>query len=241
LAALKGSIPIVDLLIQKYHVNMVHTNGEQMVLTIACRENRVELVEHLVKTYGCNIHVNHEKHLRNACLYGYHDLVHFLLSLDVDVHAYHDAAIQNAAYKGFSSIVKMLLDAGAYADANQNACIQYAITNNDLETVQHLIQAGVHPRSDNDWPLRHACRRGLDAIVLYLLDCIGEHGPNVQEGMPLEEALMHGHVSIVRILLDRGANPNSRKAIRGLRYIVNPKSKTLNKDTMISMLTNAGL
>ncbi|OBZ82260.1 hypothetical protein A0J61_09697 [Choanephora cucurbitarum] len=236
LAALKGSIRVVDLL-SPYR----NPNQDDTVLAIACRENHVDLVKHLVDHYGCSLHDQSERHLRNACLYGYHQLVRFILaSGQTDVHAYQDAAIQNAAYKGFPLIVKMLLDAGASPDVNQNACIQYAIINHDLETLDYLIEAGVDPRVDNDWLLRHACRRGLDEIVVYLLDRITD-GPDIQEGMPLEEALMHGRVSVLEILLRRGADPNSRKAIRGLRYLMNPKSKTQNKDMMIRMLVEFGL
>ncbi|KAI8366529.1 ankyrin repeat-containing domain protein [Blakeslea trispora] len=239
-AASRGSVAFVDLLIQQYHARF--SNEEDTLLAMACRENHVNLVKHLVNHYGYSTHHHSELHLRNACAHGHHQLVEFILSTGhADVHAFGDAAIQSAAYKGFSQIVQMLIDAGAHVDTNQNVCFQFAVINNHVETLDCLVRNGVDPRMNFDWALRFACRKGLNQVAVYLLDCIGKEGPNLDEGMPLEAAVAHGHVSLVDTLLKRGADPNSRKAIRGLRYIMSPKSKTQHKDTMIRMLMEAGL
>jgi ankyrin repeat protein len=241
IAAMKGSIPIVDLLVHEFHVDIHH--GQDNALMLACRGNQVALVKHLICAYNCNIHSQNELYLRNACLQGFENLVVFLLESGADVHVYNDAALQSAAYKGFSSIVKLLIDAGAHADANQNACIQYAITNRDLDVVKLLIEnGGVNPQCGHDWPLRHACRLGLDDIVDYLLQMIpGKDKVNMRNGMPLREAITHGRVSTLRLLLNKKANPNSTGVIRGLQLAINPKVKIKNKDAMFKLLLEAGL
>ncbi|CAO3613664.1 unnamed protein product [Mucor hiemalis] len=166
IATMKGAIPVIDLLVETFHVN-IHS---EVALALACTENQVETVRHLATKYGCDVHFHNEKYLRNACLYGYTTLVEYLLSEGSDVHAYSDSALQNAVYHGYTLVVKLLLDAGANASSNENKCLQHAITNGDMEIIKCLVTAGADPRFDNDWPLRTACELGLDDIVTYLID-----------------------------------------------------------------------
>lgn len=235
LAAMKGSIGVVDLLVNEFGANVYH----ETVLTLACRENQVKLVRHLVKTYNVNVHGHSERHLRNACLHGLSELVEFLLD-GANVHAYNDAAIQNAAYKGFNDVVTLLLDAGAHADANRNTCIQHAINNNDPNMVQCLVEkGGVDPRCNHDWPLRHSCRQGFNEIVEYLCGLVGTL--DIGDGILLELVLVHDQLNTLKLLLSKGANPNCNGVLRGLKYIVNPKNKSRHKDEMIQCLLDAGL
>ncbi|CAO3644427.1 unnamed protein product [Mucor fragilis] len=234
LAAMKGSIEVVDLLVNEFGANVHHDS----VLASACRENQVNLVRHLVKTYNINVHTCSERHLRNACLHGFSELVEFLLD-GANVHAYNDAAIQNATYKGFVDIVGLLLDAGAHADVNQNACIQHAISNNALNMVKCLIEkGGVDPRCNHDWPLRHSCREGLNDIVEYLYGLIGTF--DIGDGALLELVLVHDQLDTLKLLLKKGANPNCNGVLRGVKYTVNPKNKSRHKNDMIQSLLDAG-
>lgn len=235
LAAIKGSIGVVDLLVAEFGAN-VHN---ETVLTLACRENQVNLVKHLVETYNISVHSHNERHLRNACLHGFLELVEYLIK-GANVHAYNDAAIQNAAYKGFNDVVELLLNAGAHADANQNACIQHAVNNNSLDMVKCLIEkGGIDPRCNHDWPLRHTCRKGLNEILAYLIQLVGT--VDIGDGVLLELALVHNQSSTLQLLLNESANPNCDGVIRGLKYIVNPKNKATHKDEMIQHLLDAGL
>ncbi|KAL9553489.1 hypothetical protein MBANPS3_003254 [Mucor bainieri] len=234
LAAMKGSIGVVDLLVNEFGANVYHDN----VLASACRENQVKLVKHLVETYSINVHSLSERHLRNACLHGFLELAKFLLD-GANVHAYNDAAIQNASYKGFNDIVALLLDAGAHADSNQNACIQHAVNNNDLNMVKCLIEkGGVDPRCNHDWPLRHSCQQGFNAIVEYLHRRIGTF--DIGDGILLELALAYDQLDTLKLLLKKGANPNCNGVLRGVKYAVNPKNKSRHKDEMIQSLLGAG-
>lgn len=241
IAAMKGAIPIIDLLVDTFGVD-IH-RGKEDTLTLACKENHVDTVKHLVSKYGCDVHVNNEIHLRNACLYAHkQQLIKYLLDIGSDVHVYGDAALQNAVYNGHAAIVKLLLDAGADPTTNQHVCIRHAITKRDVQSFKYLVAAGADPRCDGDWPFRHACQMGLDEIVLFLMQVIPvKDVMNIQDGMLLKECLMYGRMSTIKLLLDHGANPNSVGAIRGLRYALSPKSKIKDKDAMIHMLTEAGL
>lgn len=243
IAAMKGSIAVIDLLVHEFHVNIHQPNGQDTALMLAARGNQVSLVKHLVLVYNCDVHRQNELYLRNACLQGFEALVQFFLQLGSDVHAYNDASLQSAAYKGFSHIVKMLIDAGAHGVTNQNACIQHAITNGDLSTVQYLIEnGGVNPQCAHDWPLRHACRLGLNNIVDYLLQVIPDQDAiNMRNGMPLREAIAYGRVSTLALLLSKKANPNCGGVTRGLQIAINPKTRVENKDVLFKLLLEAGL
>ncbi|KAI8647355.1 ankyrin repeat-containing domain protein [Parasitella parasitica] len=236
LAAMQGSIGVVDLLATEFGANVHHDT----VLVLACRENQVELVKYLVETFKISVHAHSERQLRNACLRGSVELVAFLLQ-GADVHAYNDTAIQNAVYKGLSSIVVLLLEAGAHADVNDNVCIKHAIKKNDLRMVKCLVEkGGVDPRCNHDWPLKEVCRRGLDDILLYLIPIV-HTGIDIGDGVLLELALVHDQLDTLKVLLSNGANLNCDGVVRGLTYIVNPQKKYKHKDKMIQYLLDAGL
>ncbi|OAD66736.1 hypothetical protein PHYBLDRAFT_73546 [Phycomyces blakesleeanus NRRL 1555(-)] len=212
-AAMKGAIEIIDLLVEEYGADVHQPNNEDLVLMLACAENQVSVVRHLMRRYGCNVHANRERHLRRACLQGHLELVELLLD-GAYVHAYNDAALQNAAHKGHSAIVKRLLEAGANPQANQNAPLQYTIAVDDELSVRYLLDAGADPHCDQEWPIRHACRRGATKIV----ECLLDHGvdPDVAKGMPLREALRSSSYQTAQFLLNRKVDPNSTGAIRGI-------------------------
>ncbi|CEP18663.1 hypothetical protein [Parasitella parasitica] len=236
LAAMTGSIDIINLLVTEFDANVYH----ETVLMLACRENHLDLVKYLVETFSISVHSHGERQLRNACLHGFVKLVAFLLQ-GADVHTYNDAAIQNAAYKGFSNVVELLLQAGARADANENACIQHAINNHDLRMVKCLIEkGGVDPRCNHDWPLKQTCQRGLDDILSYLIR-MANNSVDIGDGVLLELALVHDQLSTLKLLLDNGANPNCVGVVRGLKYVVDPKTQRKHKEKMIQYLLDAGL
>lgn len=245
IACMKGATDTIDLLVSDYNVGIHH--AQETALTLACKENQLVTVKHLYKKYGCDIHMQQEKLLRDACLYGYEDLVHFFISTNADVQAYNNAALQNATYKGFSRLVKLLLDAGADAEANQNVCMQHAIRNGDIETVEYLITiGGADARFNQDWALKQACKIGDVELVDYLIRVLSKGGPienvtNVHHGMPLRECLKHGKIKTVQLLLQRGANPNSKGAVRGINYVMNPKCKLKTKADILNLMMEAGL
>ncbi|GAA5804271.1 hypothetical protein HPULCUR_009758 [Helicostylum pulchrum] len=245
IACMKGAVGTIDLLVCDYNVGIHH--AQETALTLACKENQLEAVKHLYTRYGCDIHMQGEKLLRDACLYGYEDLVEFFISNNADVQAYNNAALQNAAYKGFSRLVKLLLEAGADAEANQNVCMQHAINNGDIETVEYLITiGGVDARFNQDWALKQACRKGHVELVDYLIRFLSkddriENVTNVHHGMPLQECLKHGKIKTVQLLLQRGADPNSKGAVRGIKYVLDPKCKLKTKDDILNLMMEAGL
>ncbi|KAI7863211.1 ankyrin repeat-containing domain protein [Spinellus fusiger] len=228
-ASMKGSIPIIDLLVEEYGA-VIHTSSdESLVIVLACAENRVSLVQHLISRYHCNVHGHDERHLRRACLNGYDELVDLLL-VGANVHAYTDAAIQSASHKGHLSIVKRLLAAGADPQANRNAPIRYAIKIANAPLVECLLKAGANPHCDNDWPIKHTCRLNLSTILSHLID--NGLDPNYSEGMPLWEAITGNSHESIELLLKASADPNSLGALRATAHAI----KTHRYDTACIMV-----
>ncbi|KAF7725372.1 hypothetical protein EC973_009639 [Apophysomyces ossiformis] len=225
IAATNGATNLIDLLIRVYHVDINQPNGDCLALALACTENQIETVRHLMTYYGCDVHGHRERHLRRACLQGYSELVELLLP-GADVHAYNDAALQNATHRGHWKIVEQLLQAGADPQANRNAPLLSAISNGDIRSLRSLLDAGANPRWNQSWPLRLACRRDCPVVVEILLQQEGVD-PNTGRGMPLRDALRAQKIEMVQVLLKHGADPNSMGAIRGLQSVIRKNDLSL--------------
>ncbi|KAG0169425.1 hypothetical protein DFQ28_003684 [Apophysomyces sp. BC1034] len=233
IAAIKGAIGLIDLLVNTFSVDINQPDGACLALALACAENQVATVRHLMTRYGCDVHWHRERHLRRACLQGFAELVELLLP-GADVHAFNDAALQNAAHRGHWMIVNQLLQAGADPQANRNGPIQSAIFNGDARSLRYLLDAGADPSWNQSWPLRLACQRESLAVVEMLLQDT-RVDPNAGRGMPLRESLKAQKTEVVQALLDHGADPNSVGAVRGLRSVVRQ-----NNSSLLMLMAKAG-
>lgn len=242
IATLKGAIPVIDLVVDNtYNIKL------EKALAVACMENQVETVKHLVQKYGCDVRQHHDRYLRNACLDGHTELVKYLLSQGADVHAYNDAALQNAVYHRHSALVDLLLKAGADPAAQGNTCLRVAITYEDIEIMDMLISAGADPRHQSDYLLHFACKTGMDTVVVYLLDhpLLFQVDKNLLvnagKGVFIRDCVINGRVSTLELLLKRyGADPNSPLALQSIAYVLERRFDK-NSDAMARLLLDAGM
>ena len=69
-------------------------------------------------------------------------------------------------------------------------------------------------------PLHIACRYGsVDAAKLLLDNGIGMELVDCSRYSPMAEALLNGHTMVVRLLLEKGANPNPKTSPRNMTYL----------------------
>ena len=121
--------------------------------------------------------------------------------------------VQEAALNGHMDIVSLLVDAGASWEHDEVDELIATAMSGDRAAVERLLAAdpGLRQRAIERCPeqlARAAEQNSYDAIALLI-----ELGFDVNAGSrtaPLHEAAMHGNLPVLRLLLDHGANPNTR-------------------------------
>ncbi|MCL7032573.1 hypothetical protein MKW94_023718, partial [Papaver nudicaule] len=90
--------------------------------------------------------------------------------------------------------------------------LYHAISEGHLDTVRYLLENGANADASNDanyTPLRCAAETGDTKIITLLLSRGARVDIASRSGTALQEAAFNGHRDAVKVLLDRGANPNA--------------------------------
>jgi ankyrin repeat protein len=152
-----------------------------------------------------------------------------------------------AASTGAPSVVRAMLAKGAAVDAQNkwgSTPLAVACTSGHTEVVRLLLEAGanVHNQiSDGRTFINLAVRGGKAEILELLLD----HGADLQSPQPsftpLAFACFEGNAAQVKVLLDRGADPNARFTGTGFRNATALHvAARAGKVTMVQHLLAAG-
>jgi ankyrin repeat protein len=136
--------------------------------------------------------------------------------------------LQIAAHFGYEQEVKLLVDHGANLEAKtvrSRTALGMAILARQLKTIKLLIDLGADTTvvdDRNSTLLHYACRTQSFAIVTALLDALPETGlafnltGQDQHGhTALAKACLSGDITIIEILLRRGADPNITELYNG--------------------------
>lgn len=124
--------------------------------------------------------------------------------------------VHGAARRGSGVTLRFLLAEGAAADPDEDGDGDFpllsAAQNGRDAAVTLLLEAGADPNrrssTTGDTPLYRAVRCGFDKTVGILLQYGADpQGPD-EAVQPLLEAAKRGHAAIVKMLLDRGADPD---------------------------------
>jgi ankyrin repeat protein len=157
--------------------------------------------------------------LHCAAQYGHDDIVDYLLINQADIEAKANenfTPLHVAAHFGHPGVVKKLLNAKACLEAvgeEGQTPLHLAITGNKLSVVKLLITAGANPNAvmaDGGRPLHIAAvmRPPNEEIVRSLLAVPGidiEATSSLLGMTPLLIAVLRGHITIVKLLLDAKA------------------------------------
>lgn len=148
-----------------------------------------------------------------------------------------------AAEHGRRNIVLLLLHHGAnvnLADWQKYTPLHYAISRGHRACVKVLLEAGADVNAKTLGyfsPLHLAAKRGRDDTTSMLLDFGAKVNAKAKASTPLHEACKACNASVVRILIDNGADVEAINANRKTPMMI----AVLNRDQMTeSLLLEAG-
>ena len=200
------------------------SKGGRSPLHLASRSGALEVVKMLVRA-GAGVNVTDDD--GNTCLFhaagdGHTETVRYLVGLpEVDVNhcdMKNKTALHCAADEGHTDVVRVLIDAGADIDTDNNdghSPLHSASTSGALDVVKVLVRAGagVDVTDDNgDTLLILAAYFGHTETVRYLVGLpeVDVNHCNSQNVTALHCAAKKGHTKVVRVLIDAGADIDTR-------------------------------
>ena len=172
------------------------------LLTKAVENNEPENVK-LRISQGANIHYRNGLAIIISCRDGNVDMVKFLLELGADVHAQEESSLDTAALHGRIDVVKLLIEAGANIHYDNDDILYQCTKNNQPDVIKILLEAGVNINNCKRSFLI-SCEKGYYHIAKLFIETCN----NVASDNPdaLIVAAQNGHTSVVRLLLESGAD-----------------------------------
>ncbi len=160
--------------------------------------------------------------LRKAVIAGDEDLVRGLLTQHKGLASANDAgrtALQLAIEHGQPFLVQTLLDHGAdleAADALGRTPLHQAVERNNVPLTMLLLRCGANVEAttpDGVKPLWVAASKGSEPVAKLLLQCKADvESLNTKSATTaLFEAVNQGHVALIKLLLDNGADINGQR------------------------------
>ena len=203
----------------------LHVLDQNRALRAACSTGDVEAVDRLLAD-GADVRANDSAAFVVACAAGHPEIVERLLAAGADVHAGNDAALLAACTAGDLELVQLLIGAGANVHAGNNAALVTACGVGHLDIVRRLLAAGASVHGDaGALPRRVPCSNAhLHAVSRLRFEAVCDDCGGKAD--PLTTACAHGHVSVVNVLLEAGADVHAhddaplRAACKALQYQV---------------------
>lgn len=150
-----------------------------------------------------------------ACKYGYENIVMELLKRKVDVNicSSRETPLTAASSEGHLQIVKTLLNTGANVNLNNGdrTPLSAACERGHLNIVEELILEGADVDLNKRSKALQELAQGntnLEAVTKYKMMARAHHCIHEPYKTPLTAACEMGHVSIVELLINAGANVN---------------------------------
>lgn len=134
--------------------------------------------------------------------------IKWLIERGVDVNVMDDIGIRLSAEYGYEEIFRILLEYGGDPSSRNNYCLKYSCSMGHENIVRLLIEAGVNINDRNSCALTYCASRGhLNIIKMLMEQNINVRHNN----LALQAGATNGHIDVVQYLLRNGANVNGNK------------------------------
>lgn len=226
MACMAGDQECVEILLQRGMDVNVSGHRYGTALQAAARVGNIAIVERLLSSGADvnNLQGVHGTALRAAVIQGHEDLVRILIAFGADVNLrYNDqgqSVLHLAVGKRNGAIFKSLLNAGADVNARvagQQHIMIVACKHGDLDLAELLLASGVDVNVSGT--------KGYRDRMHY------------DNATPLHAACANGHLSVVRLLLDNGADFEKTNGSPATPLIVAIREKNL---AAVCLLLDAG-
>ena len=223
LAAVKGYLPIVQILIANRADVNIQNNFGCSPLHLACITGHSTIIQYLIAK-GADVNIknnNGETPLFVAAERGHLAIIQYLVEkggANINtISKKRQTPLYIAYMKKHLDIIKFLIGNGANVNIQNDdgeTLLYIAIREEESEIVQILIANRANPNIQNNFgwaPLHMACIRGDLIIVRFLIENYSNTDVNIQNKngqTPLFVAAEIGYLEIVQYLISKGANPN---------------------------------
>ncbi len=123
------------------------------------------------------------------------------------------SALRWVSEKGSCAAVRMLVKHGANMRARDDMILRLAAHCGHLDVVEYLLDQGANAHAQEYDALCRSASTGCLDVVRLLLDR-APASVNIRQDMPLRIAAKHGHLDVVKELIERGANVSHINIVR---------------------------
>ncbi len=171
----------------------------------AIREGSLISLKYHLRNNNFIMKLNKNSLLRESVIYNRYDIFLFLIEEGANIYEkngyFHESLLETACYNNCKDIVKYLVTKVDIHKGN-NIALRIACLNGYIDIVKILVEHGANIRDFEDRALRWSCENGHFEVAEFLLD----NGSPVNLQNNLKCTAVKGHLDIVKILVERGAN-----------------------------------
>ncbi|CAI6342502.1 unnamed protein product [Periconia digitata] len=201
-----GQAPVMKMFFE-YGLDIDSLSG---YLASAAWNDRLEIVKLLIEN-GADVNENDGSALDYAVGVGNEEMVKMLLRNGAKANLNHSKALLQAAWRGYYNLLKIIWESGATIDNHNGDVLLFALEGQHIEVADLLMEYGAVLRKEDPATKDALCDAAASNQKITLRFLL-EHGmnPNESQGLPLANAACKGNLDIMGLLLDFGADIDTR-------------------------------